>query len=101
MNPNSCFHVAWVELNRALETSDGFFPLSPTPLNETHQPGHTEIIGQSLAGDFELSQCAVIIPVSPIEILCTRKMRFTSVGIKANRRLDGSFCQRQPRGSMV
>src|SRR6476661_2986634 len=39
--------------------------------------------------------------VSPIEIQCSRKMCLASIRTKAERALNGGFCQGQPRGSMV
>src|SRR5439155_11504484 len=93
--------VARVEINRSLQVLCGFFPASLAPLNETLQLEYPGIIGQSLAGNFQLSQSAVIIKVSPIKILRTREVRFTRIGTKASCRLNGCFSQGQTRGCMV
>ena len=90
-NPLQRFNVARVELNRALQISRGFFPAPLTPLDVTRQPEYPRIIGQRLAGNFQFSQSTVVIAVSPIKILRTREMRFTSIRTKARRRLKGRF----------
>src|SRR4029077_13015342 len=93
--------VARVEINRALQVLCGFFPASPAPLNETLQLEYPGIIGQSLAGNLQLSQSAVIIEISPIKIPRTREVCFTRIGTKASCRLNGCFRQRQALRSMV
>jgi hypothetical protein len=83
--------VARVEINRALQVFCGFFPASLATLNETLQLEYPRIIGQSLPGNSQLSQSAVIIEISPIKILRTREVRFTRIGTKASCRLNGCF----------
>src|SRR4029450_9225344 len=93
--------VARIEINRVLQVLCGFFPESLAPLNETLQLEYPGIIGQSLAGNSQLGQSAVIIEVSPIKIPRTREVRFTRIGTKASCRLNGCFRQRQALRSMV
>src|SRR6476646_8623735 len=75
--------------------------LSVAPENETLQLEYPGIIGQSLAGNSQLGQSAVIIEVSPIKSPRTREVRFTRVGTKASCRLNGCVRQRQALRSMV
>ena len=93
--------VARVELNRALEISGAFFPVSLTVLNESGHLRYAEVIGQGAASNFQFGQCAVIIPVSPIKILRTRQVRFTCIRTKPRSCLNGRLCERQTRGRMI
>ena len=93
--------VARVELDRALEVSCGFFPAPLAPLDITLQLEYAEIIGQGLAGNFQFSQCAVIIEISSIEISGTCEVCFACIGPEAKGRFDGGSRQGQAGGSMV
>src|SRR5437762_573648 len=73
------FNIARVQFHCALQISRGFFPVSLTPLDETRPPEYPRIIRQRLAGNFQFSQSTVIIEVSPIKVLPTREVRFTSI----------------------
>src|SRR5262249_11878271 len=75
--------------------------MSFTPLDVSHQLRYAEVIGQSLAGDFQFRKSAIIIAVAPIKIPCTREVRFTRIGTKPSRRLDGSLGQGQTRRRMI
>src|SRR6266513_2365631 len=88
------FRKAIVRFNSqcALQISRGFFPAPLTPVDETGQPEYPRIIRQRLAGNFQFSQSTVIIEVSPIKVLPTREVSFTSIRTEARGRLKGCFC---------
>ena len=65
-----------IEVHCALQVLGGLFPASLTPLNVTLQFEYLWIIGESLAGNFQFSQSAVVIEVSAIKISRTREVRF-------------------------
>ena len=60
-------------------------------VDETGQPEYPRIIRQRLAGNFQFSQSTVIIEVSPIKVLPTREVSFTSIRTEARGRLKGCF----------
>src|SRR5882724_246054 len=93
--------VAWVELDRALQISCGFFPAPLAPLDITLQLEYPKIIGQGLASNFQFSQSAIVIEVASIEISGTCEVCFTCIGPEAKRRFDGRSRQGQAVGSMV
>src|SRR5262249_17085976 len=75
--------------------------MSLTPLNVSHQLRYPEIIGQGLTGNFQFGQSAVVVAVSLVRVLGRRLMRFTRIGTKPSRGVDGSLGGGQTRGCRI
>src|SRR3954447_3530166 len=93
--------VARVELNGPIKISNRFVPAPLTPFDVTLQLDYSRVIGQALRGNFQFSQSAIVIEISPIKILGAREVRFPSVRLETRRRLDRRFRLGEARRSMV
>src|SRR5262245_9485153 len=84
-------NVAGVKLDGALQISCGFFPAPLLSLDVSCQFEYPRSIWCALARKFQFSQCTVVIEMSLVEIVRTRKVRFPCVRTKTNCCLDGCF----------
>src|SRR4029077_12126596 len=80
-------NVARIEISRTLEILYRFFPASLTPRDVTLQLEYPGIVRQGLPGNFQFSQCTVVIEISSIKILGTCKVHFARIRTETECRL--------------
>src|SRR6266704_5336934 len=80
--------TARVEFNCPLKASYGLFPASLTPLDVTHHREYPGIIWQAPACDCQFSQCAIVVEVSIIKMMCSCEVCFAGIWTNAKCFLD-------------
>src|SRR5215470_10968210 len=94
-------NVARVELSRPLQVACGLFRASLPSLDETHHLKYPRVVGQSLPGDFQFGQGAIVIAVASIKMHRPREVRFARIRFQTKSRIDCALRHRQPRWRMV
>jgi hypothetical protein len=93
--------VSRVELDSALEIFGRFSPPALPSIDIAGQLKRQRVVRQTFLRQVKLLPGAVVIEITPVEMLGDSEMRFARIWAQANQRLDRRVGHGQPRRSVI
>src|SRR5437588_3916828 len=93
--------VLWIKLDSALKIFDRFGPSPLASIDIAGQLKRERVVRQTLLCQAKLLPGAVVIVITPVQMLGESEMRFARVWAQASERLDGPVGHSQARRSVV
>src|SRR4029077_21035068 len=93
--------VLRIELDCALEIFDRLIPEPLPSIDIAGQHKRPRLVRQTLLCQTKFVPSAVVIEITPVQMLGESKMRFAGIWKQASERLDRPIRHSQPRGSVI